>query len=317
MNRPTEPGLATVAASPVGASAPHESAHLHVQGQAPYTDDVPELTGTLHAALGLSQVAHGRLLAIDLAILRAQPGVVAVLTAADFPGPNECGPIIHDDPILAPLNSGAPGEAPALRFRGQPVFAVIATSREAARRAAAMAPQALKVEPLPAQLDARAAHAAGQYVVPPMHLSRGDAAAALRAAPHRVQSSFSLGGQEQFYLEGQISYVVPQEDRGLRVYCSTQHPSEMQHLIAHALGLASHHVQVECRRMGGGFGGKESQSAQFACIAALAAQRLGQAVKLRLDRDDDFLITGRRHPFEFDWDVGSTTRAASWAWRSR
>ena len=279
----------------VGISRPHESAHLHVAGAAPYIDDLPEIQGTLHAALGLSPVAHGRLLAIDLALLRAQPGVVAVYTAADLPGTNDCGPILHDDPILAE------GE---LRYRGQPVFAVIASSRDAARRAAALAPKAIHLETLPAVLSALDAHARQQYVVPPMQLARGDAEAALAAAPQRFQGQFSLGGQEQFYLEGQISYAIPQEDGGLLVHCSTQHPSEMQHLVAQALQKSSHQVQVVCRRMGGGFGGKESQSALFACVAALAAQRLQRPVKLRPDRDDDMLITGRRHGFDFSWDVG-------------
>ncbi|MDO9284648.1 MAG: xanthine dehydrogenase molybdopterin binding subunit [Aquabacterium sp.] len=279
----------------IGARRPHESAHLHVAGAAPYIDDLPELAGTLHAALGLSPVAHGRLLAIDLATLRAQPGVVAVFSAADIPGPNDCGPIVHDDPILA---DGT------LRHVGQPVFAVVAHSREQARRAAALAGQVLQIEPLPAVLTALDAHALRQYVVPPMHLARGDAAAALASAPHRLRGGFSLGGQEHFYLEGQVSYAIPQEDGGLLVHCSTQHPSEMQHAVAQALQLASHRVQVSCRRMGGGFGGKESQSALFACVAALAAHRLQRPVKLRPDRDDDTLITGRRHGFEFAWDVG-------------
>ena len=279
----------------VGRSRPHESAWLHVSGRAPYVDDLPELVGTLHAALGLSPVAHGRLQAIDLALLRAQPGVVAVFTAADIPGSNDCGPIVHDDPILAERS---------VRHVGQPVFAVVATSRDAARRAAAMAPAALSIKPLPAVLTALAAHAQKQYVVAPMKLARGNADAALKAAPRRMQGEFSLGGQEQFYLEGQISYAIPQEDGGLLVHCSTQHPSEMQHAVAHAIGLASNQVQVVCRRMGGGFGGKESQSALFACIAAIAARALGRPVKLRPDRDDDFAITGRRHGFDYRWDVG-------------
>ena len=292
----------------VGQSLPHESAVLHVSGRAAYTDDIPEAAGTLHAALGLSPVAHGRLLGLDRARLLALPGVVAVFSAADFPGPNDCGPIVHDDPILAE------GE---LRYLGQPVFAVIAHSREAARRAAAEAPRVLSIEPLPAQFDLRAAQQAGDTVVPSMHLLRSvsaeaagstDAgarvAAALAAAPHRLSGRWTLGGQEQFYLEGQIAYALPQDDGGLLVHCSTQHPSEMQALVAHALALGANEVQVSCRRMGGGFGGKESQSALFACVAALAAQRLNRPVKLRPDRDDDFLITGRRHGFEYDWDVG-------------
>ncbi|MEO8298384.1 MAG: xanthine dehydrogenase molybdopterin binding subunit [Burkholderiales bacterium] len=313
MNQPTEGFLArpdTLADEPaddnqrlqagtrVGISRPHESAHLHVAGSAPYIDDLPELAGTLHAALGLSPVAHGRLRAIDLAKLQAQPGVVAVLTAADWPGPNDCGPIVHDEPILAE------GE---LRYLGQPVFAVIATTRDLARRAAALAREVLDVEALPAVLTVQEGHAIKSYVVPPMQLARGDARSAIAAAPHRLTGTFSLGGQEQFYLEGQISYALPQEDGAVLLHCSTQHPSEMQHLVAHALSLPAHKVQVQCRRMGGGFGGKESQSAPFACIAALAAQRLGRAVKLRPDRDDDFLITGRRHGFEFSFEVGFDT----------
>ena len=283
----------------VGVSHPHESARLHVAGAAPYVDDLPELAGTLHAALGLSPVAHGTLRGIDLATLRAMPGVVAVFTAADIPGANDCGPIVHDDPILA-----AVGVEGGVRYVGQPVFAVVATSRDAARRAAALAKKVLQIDPLPAVLTALDAHAKQQYVVPPMHLVRGDAQAALAAAPHRLQGRFSLGGQEQFYLEGQISYAVPQEAGAMLVHCSTQHPSEMQQVVAHALGLPAHAVQVQCRRMGGGFGGKESQSALFACVAAVAARALQRPVKLRPDRDDDMLVTGRRHGFEFSYDVG-------------
>src|SRR5574343_1838011 len=276
----TRDTLTPPATTPVaGTSRPHESAALHVSGEARYTDDLPELRGTLHAALGLSPVAHGRLLSVDRAALLAMPGVVDVLTAEDIPGENNCGPLLHDDPILA---------AGEVRYVGQPVFAIIASSRELARRAAALAGQALKIEPLPAVLTALEAHAAGQYVVPPMHLTRTTEAHALAQAPQRLQGSWSVGGQEQFYLEGQISYALPQENRGLLVHCSTQHPSEMQQLISHALGWASHQVQVQCRRMGGGFGGKESQSALFACVAAVAAMRLGRPVKLRVDRDDDF-----------------------------
>ncbi|SEK54810.1 xanthine dehydrogenase, molybdenum binding subunit apoprotein [Roseateles sp. YR242] len=296
MNKPMDLPLPTLAPQPqVGVSRVHEAAHLHVSGEAIYTDDIAEARGTLHAALGLSPVAHGRLLSIDVDLLRRQPGVVDVLTAADLPGDNNCGPLIHDDPLLA---------ATELRYLGQPVFAVIATNRELARRAAAMARQALQVETLPPVLTAREAHALGQYVVPPMHLNRGDAASALAQAPHRLEGEWSVGGQEQFYLEGQISYALPQENNGLLVHCSTQHPSEMQQLLAHALGWAAHQVTVQCRRMGGGFGGKESQSALFACIAGIAATRLRMPVKLRVDRDDDFLVTGRRHGFDYRWTVG-------------
>jgi xanthine dehydrogenase large subunit len=278
-----------------GHPLPHESARLHVSGQATYVDDLPELAGTLHCALGLSPLAHGQLLGIDVAALRAEPGVVAVLTAADIPGLNDCGAIVHDDPILA---------HGTVRYVGQPVFAVLSAQRECARRVAARAAEVLRITPLPALLTTQAAHAAGEHVVPTMHLSRGDATTAISQAPHRASGHFDLGGQEQFYLEGQISYAIPQEADGMLVHCSTQHPTEMQHAVAHALGLHAHHVQVVCRRMGGGFGGKESQSALFACIAAVAARRLQRPVKLRLDRDDDFMVTGRRHCFVHDWEVG-------------
>jgi len=301
MNKPADLPAELSAPSPcaeVGRSHPHESAHLHVAGSAPYTDDLPELAGTLHAALGLSPLAHGVIEAIDLDLIRAQPGVVDVFTAADIPGDNECGSLVKDDPILA----GGVGDT--LRYMGQPVFAVVATTRDAARRAAAMAKTAVKARALQPVLTPGAAHAAQQYVVPPMHLSRGDARAAIGAAPHRLKTTFDVGGQEQFYLEGQISYAAPTEDRGMKVYCSTQHPSEMQHLVAHALHRPAHAVHVECRRMGGGFGGKESQSALFACVAAVAALRLHKPVKLRVDRDDDFLITGRRHCFRYEAEVG-------------
>ncbi len=297
MNKPAElPEQAT--APQVGTARPHESAHLHVAGAAPYTDDLPELAGTLHAALGLSSLAHGVIERIDLDAIRRLPGVVDVFSARDIPGANDCGSLVHDDPILA----GEAGDT--LRYLGQPVFAVVATTREAARQAAAQAQTVIQARALPPILTPQQAHAAQQYVVPPMHLQRGDARSAIDAAPHRIQTNFDVGGQEQFYLEGQISYAVPTEDRGMKVWCSTQHPSEMQHLVAHALKRPAHAVHVECRRMGGGFGGKESQSALFACVAAIAAVRNRCPVKLRLDRDDDFLITGRRHCFHYEAMAG-------------
>ncbi|WP_447773428.1 xanthine dehydrogenase molybdopterin binding subunit [Variovorax boronicumulans] len=293
----------------VGISRPHESAHLHVAGEATYIDDIPELAGTLHCALGLSPVANGRVTALSLDAIRAMPGVVAVLTANDIPGTNDCGSIVHDDPILLPVNDG--GE---IRYLGQPVFAVIAETRDAARRAAAKAKDAITLEAQPPVITPQDAHARGQYVVPPMHIVRsggsaneGDEAAvraAIAKAPHRHSATLDVGGQEQFYLEGQISYAIPKEGGTLHIHCSTQHPSEMQHLVAHALHLSSNEVHVECRRMGGGFGGKESQSAIFACVAAIAARQLQRPVKLRLDRDDDFMITGRRHCFWYEYDVG-------------
>jgi xanthine dehydrogenase large subunit len=293
MNHPVTPELKAASWTGVHIARPHESAELHVLGQAAYTDDIPEVQGTLHAALGLSSKAHARILSLDLDAVRAMPGVKAVYTVADIPGLNDCGPIIHDDPILAD------GE---VFYVGQPIFIVVADTHMNARRAAKRGK--VEYEDLPAILTPQQAKAAKSYVLPPMHLARGDCAAAFERAPHKVQGQLYVGGQEQFYLEGQIAYAVPKENKGMLVQCSTQHPSEMQHVVAHALGLHSHHVQVECRRMGGGFGGKESQSALWASAAAIAASRLGRPVKLRADRDDDMMVTGKRHCFYYEYEVG-------------
>ena len=282
-----------LAGKKTGASHPHESAALHVSGEATYTDDIPELQGTLHCALGLSQKAHARIVSIDLDPVRNAPGVVAILTADDIPGENNCGPVLHDDPLLADQ---------LVQYIGQPLFAVVADSHDAARRAARLA--VIQYEDRPAVLTPQQAKAEQAKVLPSMRLQHGDPAAAIAAAPHRVAGTFECNGQEQFYLEGQISYAAPKEGHGVHVWCSTQHPSEMQALVAHALGWHAHQVLVECRRMGGGFGGKESQSALFACVSAICATRLNRPVKLRLDRDDDFMITGKRHGFYYEYEAG-------------
>lgn len=279
-----------VGAGEVGVPHPHESATLHVLGEATYTDDIAELQGTLHAALGLSQRAHATIRSLDLTAVRAASGVRDVLTASDIPGINDCGPILQDDPILAPG---------LVQYIGQPIFIVIADSHDQARRAAHLA--VIDYDPLPAILTPQEAVAAQSFVLPPLRLTRGDVEAAFAAAPHRLAGQFKVGGQEQFYLEGQVAVAIPGEDRGMLVLCSTQHPSEMQHLVAQALGLQSHHVRVECRRMGGGFGGKESQSAVWATAAAISAARLRRPVKLRADRDDDMLVTGKRHCFDYQY----------------
>jgi xanthine dehydrogenase large subunit len=301
MNQQAEPFLTELARDEreragfrqVHVSRPHESAHLHVSGRATYTDDIPLVEGTLHAALGMSPKAHAKVVSMNVDAVRATPGVVAVFTADDIPGENQCGPIIHDDPILA---------EGVVQYVGQPMFIVVATSHDTARLAARRAK--IEFEELPAVLTAQAARAANQSVLPPMKLARGEPAAKIAHAPHREAGEMLLGGQEQFYLEGQIAYAVPKDDDGMHIWCSTQHPSEMQHLVAHALGVHSHNVLIECRRMGGGFGGKESQSALFACCAAIAAWKLLCPVKLRPDRDDDMMITGKRHDFHFKYEVG-------------
>lgn len=276
-----------------GHSVAHDSAVLHVTGEARYIDDLPEVCGTVHAALGLSARAHARIVSLDLEPVRAAPGVVAVISAADIPGENDFGAVVHDDPILA---------EGTVRYAGQPVFAVAATSTEAARRAARLG--RIEYADLPARLTVDEALDAGEFVLPSERMQRGDPAAALGTAPHRIAGTLRIGGQEQFYLEGQIAYALPQEDGCMRVWSSTQHPTEVQHKVAHALGVHFGDVVVECRRMGGGFGGKESQPSQFACIAAILARVTGRPVKLRLDRDDDMIITGKRHDYRVDYDAG-------------
>jgi xanthine dehydrogenase large subunit len=293
MNAPKlEPPLAR-AAGGVGESVRHEAAHLHVAGEATYIDDILEARGTVHAAFGLSQQAHARIRSMDLSAVRASPGVVDVITADDIPGDNNFGPVLADDPILAPG---------LVQCIGQPIFMVVADTVDQARRAARRA--VLEYDPLPALITVEDALAARSYVIPSVTLERGDWHGAMAGAPHRRRGRISIGGQEQFYLEGQIAYAVPKEDGDMLVYSSTQHPGEAQHKVAHALGVESHRVTIECRRMGGGFGGKESQPSMFACAAAVMARRLNRPVKVRLDRDDDFLITGKRHDFLAEYEVG-------------
>ncbi|MFC0133826.1 xanthine dehydrogenase molybdopterin binding subunit [Massilia eurypsychrophila] len=293
MNDAGVPVLKEAAWRAVGVPRAHESAALHVLGQATYTDDIPELQGTVHGALGLSGKAHARIVSTDFARVRAAAGVLAVYAVGDIPGLNDCGPIIHDDPVFA---DGV------VMYVGQPIFIVVAETHDQARRAARLAD--IVYEELPAILTPQAAKAAQSYVLPPMRLARGEFRQAFEQAPHKVKGELYVGGQEHFYLEGQIAYAVPKEDKGMLVLCSTQHPSEMQHVVAHALGLHSHNIVVECRRMGGGFGGKESQSALWCAAAAIAAFKLKRPVKLRADRDDDMLVTGKRHCFHYDYEVG-------------
>jgi len=277
----------------VGAPQFHDSAALHVSGRARYCDDIPEPRDLLHAALGLSPLPRGRIRRLDLGAVRDYPGVVAVLAAEDLPGENNFGAVLHDDPILA-------GER--IDFAGQALFAVAAESLDAARRAVRLA--VLEVDREPPLLSPREAVAAESFVLPSERLTRGDAAAAIDAAPRRITGSISLGGQDHFYLEGQIAMALPRDDGDLLIHSSTQYPAEVQQVVAHALGRAAMEVMVECRRMGGAFGGKESQPAQIACIAAILAAQTGRPVKLRLDRDDDMLMTGKRHAFEFDYRAG-------------
>ncbi len=280
-----------------GTATGHDSAALHVTGAARYTDDRPEARDLLYAAIGMSSHAHARLAAVNLARVRAAPGVITVLTAADIPGHNNYGGIIADDPIFA---DGV------VSYAGQAIFAAAATSTAAARRAVQLAD--IDYDAQPALLDPRAALAAKSFVLPSRTIERGHPDEAIEAAPHRLSGSVYLGGQDQFYLEGQIAVAVPGENRELYLHCSTQHPAEVQHLVAHALGRDAKDITVECRRMGGAFGGKESQPALIASIAALLAVTAGQPVKLRLDRDVDMMLTGKRHDTDIEYEVGFDER---------
>ena len=272
----------------------HDSAWKHVSGSATYIDDVTPPAGLLHVYLGISTHAHARIKHIDLTPVRQAPGVVLVLTAADVPGVNDVSPTHrYDEPLLA---------AGVVEYAGQALFAVAASTRDQARRAARLA--VVEYEDLPALLDVEAAGPDAKLVTDPLTLQRGDAAAALAKASHRIAGKMAIGGQDHFYLEGQIAMAIPGEDDEVTVLSSTQHPSEIQHMVAIVLGVPNNAVTVECRRMGGAFGGKETQGNLFACIAAIVAKKTGCAAKIRPDRDDDMVITGKRHDFVADYDVG-------------
>jgi xanthine dehydrogenase large subunit len=273
----------------VGVSARHDSAVRHVAGSAVYVDDLRAPEGTLHVAVGGAPSARGVITRLELGAVKAAPGVVAVLTAADIPGRNDVSSVMGDDPMFADGR---------VDFHGQVVFAVAAESRHEARCAARLAGIEIAAEtPLVTVDDALVANS---HVLPDYTFAKGDCAAVLAATPRCIEGALRIGGQEHFYLEGQVALAIPGED-DMMIYASTQHPSEVQSIVAHVLGLPNAAVTVEVRRIGGGFGGKETQAAQWAAIAALAARVTGRPCKLRLDRDDDMTMTGKRHDFRVDY----------------
>ena len=277
----------------VGRSKKHESADKHVSGEALYIDDRPNLQGQLHAAVGQSSIAHGLIKSIDLSAVRAAEGVFSVITVDDVPGHTDIGPVFPGDPVLA---------IGKVEYVGQPIFAVAATSHDLARRAVKLAN--INYEELPAVLTVKDALAKQSFVRPPFSMTRGDSASAILQAEHQLSGEISVGGQEHFYLEGQISTAEPNEDGGMTVFSSSQHPSEVQKLVAEVLGIPLNKVVVDTRRMGGGFGGKETQAAPWACIAALLSNETKRPVKFKLSRSDDMCMTGKRHPFENNYHVG-------------
>ncbi len=276
-----------------GKTTAHESARAQIAGAASYIDDLPELRGTLHAAPILSTHAHGHLRAVDSQVARAMPGVVGVVLSQDIVGDPMLAAFAGDEPVFA---------IDTVQHVGQVVGLVVARTVMQARRAARKV--VLDIEALPAVLTIADALQAKSYVLPPVFVNRGNAEAALKKASHTLTGTLEVGGQEHFYLEGQVAYAVPHEQNQWSIYSSTQHPGEVQHWVAHALGLDNHAVRVECRRMGGGFGGKETQAGHVAVWAAVAAQKFKVPVKLRLDRDDDFMVTGKRHPFAYEYTAG-------------
>ena len=275
------------------ASLRHDSAVKHVTGRAVYIDDMPNLPRTLELCLVVSPHPHARILSIDVTAAVEMEGVAAVLRAADIPGHNDVAPVFDNEPILA---------EDIVEYAGQPVCVVAADHYDAAFHAAKLV--TVEYEILPPVLSIEGALAEKKFTYPPPSIERGDADAALAKAAHRIQGEVSCGGQDHFYLEANVALAVPAEDRDITVYSSTQHPTEVQHGVSHVLGVPSNDVTVEVRRMGGGFGGKESQPTIIAAIAALTAVQCGRPAKLRLRRDADMIVTGKRHDFLFRYDVG-------------
>lgn len=271
----------------------HESAMAQIEGTARYVDDIPELLGTLHAAPVISPVAHGRVLQLPSHMALESAGVIGWVDSNDVLGPKLLASFSHDEAIFSDQE---------VHHLGQVMGLVVANSHKQALAAAKRVKP--EIAPLPAVLDVREAFAQKSWVLPPVHVTRGDVQKGMAEATHQLQGSLEVGGQEHFYLEGQIAYAMPQENGQWLIHSSTQHPGEIQHWVAHALNIPLHAVRVVCRRMGGGFGGKETQAGHLAVWAALAAHKFQRPVKMRLDRDDDFLITGKRHPFSYDYTVG-------------
>jgi xanthine dehydrogenase large subunit len=286
-------GQGNVGLGGVGRSKKHESAEKHVAGEAIYVDDRPSLRGELHAAVGQSTHAHANILSIDLSAVKKAEGVITVITVDDVPGHTDIGPVFPGDPVLA---------IGKVEFVGQPIFAVAATSYDLARKAVKLAK--IEYQSLEAVLTVKDALAKQNFVRPPFTIKRGDSDVAIADAEHQLSGEIVVGGQEHMYLEGQVSTAVPTEDGGMEIFTSSQHPSEVQKLVAEVLAIPLNKVLVDMRRMGGGFGGKETQAAPWACIAALLANETKRPVKFKLGRMDDMIMTGKRHPFENNYSVG-------------
>lgn len=278
----------------IGKNTPHDSGELHVTGRALFTDDISLSNDSLHLAFGLSSIAKGSIIELDLSKVVKSDGVITVISAKDLLFTSDTSPSANDEPLLS---DGT------IHFLGQPIFLVIASSHINARKACRLAKVNYKKEKpvltIEDAIESKSIIADGEC-----HYIKGTPEVAINAAPINLTDSFYVGGQEHFYLEGQVAIATPQEDGGLVIYSSTQHPTEIQHKVAEATGLKMHEVRVEVRRMGGAFGGKESQGNALAIACAIATKATGKTCKMRYDRDDDIIITGKRHDFRIDYDVG-------------
>ena len=277
----------------VGENIPHDSAAGHVTGRSMFLDDLPRSPGELLVGFVGSPFAHARIRSIDLSAARAVPGIAALLTARDVPGANRFGPVVHDEDLLA---------SDEAVYLGQPIVLIAGESQEtieAARRAIR-----IDAEELPAMLSIESAIAADSFLCPPRKIERGEVDAALESSPHRLEGELAIGGQDHFYLESHAAIVRPGEDRTFTVHSSTQHPSEVQAMVAEVMGVPFNHVTCVCKRMGGGFGGKETQAAPPAMMAALVAGATGRSARFVYGKDDDMRFTGKRHPFKAVYRAG-------------
>jgi len=272
---------------------PHDAAALHVSGSAQYTDDIPTPENTLHLVFGLSEIAHGRIVKTDLTDVKSASGVSCVLMAKDIPGKNDISPSPFPEPLLS---DGT------LNYIGQPIFICAATSHLLARRAAKLAK--IEYEKKKAILTIEEAIKEKSLLEKPIVYNKGDPANTIPNSEFNLDGTINIGGQEHFYLEGQAALAIPHDDGDITIHCSTQHPTEAQHKVADALKKPMNAVRVQVRRMGGGFGGKESQSNALAVACAIMANQTGKPCKMRYDRDDDMIITGKRHDFRIDYNVG-------------
>lgn len=272
---------------------PHDAAALHVSGSAQYTDDIPTPENTLHLVFGLSEIAHGKIVKADLTKVESASGVICVLTAKDIPGINDISPSPFPEVLLSEGK---------LNYVGQPIFICAATSHLLARRAVKLAK--IKYKKKNAVITIDQAIKANSLLEKPLIYKKGNAGKAIAKSENCLKGSINIGGQEHFYLEGQAALAIPHDDGDITIHCSTQHPTEVQHKVADALKKPMHSVRVQVRRMGGGFGGKESQANSLAVACAIIAEKTNKPCKMRYDRDDDMVITGKRHDFRIDYDVG-------------